>query len=725
MPAIDDVQHELLGPIVTQWVARKNAAMRAKERFNMIARLCRQFYGSSAKAMWEDAFKKEFYPTLETPIFQISLNKAFELVAIIGPTLYWKNPERQVQSYKAPDQAQILQIMGVNDEEALKAIQQEQMMQEAHKNLRNSLATLVLDYTQNEQPTNLKKEVEFGIDEYLMTGLGLMWTETYENPGSGLVYTRNVAGSPDDLLIDPDARKPDWSDAKWIMRLHREPVWVVERRFGYPAGYLSGRGTVASSEYLATEQQSGSDQRYYDMMDWMEIWCTGGIGARVNGVDASKAEFLDRAVGDFCYLCITPNVPHPLNIPPAIMTQGSVEDLQHAVRWRTSNFGRIHELWKDNRWPVEGLWTYAVQGSPWPLAVLAPGLGHLIAMNIIMISKLTQAWDRRRDIIGVAQEMQDSLTMALRGDAHPAIIPVSEVSGKPISELIQRLERGDSADDLLDWMQYLSQEFAKATGLLDIHYGETRTQARVTGDIDAKNKAAAVRPEKMRSDVRQWVMRFSTSELWLCAQHIEGKQLEPLLGPYGAQFWDNHVRTLPFEQLVREMTCYIDAKDIERPDHARDLDALMNLSQPFMQVALPYAQATGDSNPLNDFLKKWMDAMDVRESESLQFGSFAPPPDPQAAAMQQQMQQLEAQRIAAQTDETRAKAVSRMADIQYQMNGVTPQMLQKMRQDQVLHQQELQQRMDQHLQDLMHNEEMFKQTLEQAKAQRRAQGAQK
>ena len=95
MDTADQVQTLLLGPIVGQWVSRFKAAERAKSRFDLIAKLCRQFYGSSAKAMWEDEFKAEFFPTLQKPVFQINMNKAFELIAVIGPNLYWKNPERK------------------------------------------------------------------------------------------------------------------------------------------------------------------------------------------------------------------------------------------------------------------------------------------------------------------------------------------------------------------------------------------------------------------------------------------------------------------------------------------------------------------------------------------------------------------------------------------------------------------------------------------------------
>lgn len=715
MDTLTEVQTTLLGPIVSQWFSRIETAARSKQRFDTIARLCRQFFGSSAKAMWEEDFRKEFYPGLAQPQFQINLNKAFELVAVIGPNLFWNNPERKVQSYQSPDQVMIAQLMGIQDEKVLQSIQMQQQMDESVKKVRNSLASVVLDYMQNEQPNMLKKECEECIVELLLTGLGLMWTESYSHQGTGEFLTKNVFGSVDELQIDPDSKRPDWSDARWISRSHYEPVWMVERRFGYPPGYLTGRGTRTSAEFSVVRENSDQRDRYCDMMEWTEVWSKGGIGARVGGVDAQKSQFLDQMVGDNVYLCLSKNVPHPLNMPPGMLAEGSPELVKEAVRWRTSHFGAVHEVWKDGRWPCAPLKSYSVPGSPWPLAPLASGLGYLIAMNVIMVAKIGQAWENRREIYGVASDMRDALMSALKSDESPAIVPISHAVGRPINELIDKLQRGASQDDLLQWMEYLGSEFAKATGLMDIHYGLTSTQARVSNDIDAKSRAASVRPEKMRADIVDWVKHFSTSELWLACQYVSGQQLTTLLGQFGAQAWDGMIRTIPFEELLREMTCFIDAKDIQRPDNARDLDGLNAISQMFLQTATQYGQQTGDPGPLNEFMQMWFRAMDLRDTEKLMFGSWMPQPDPQAQQVQQMMTQLQMKKLEADAAETQAKTVGRLTDTQFKMRGVTPAMLTKMQYDQMKFNMQAEQDQMEHLQEMLQNEELFNQTLAQLK----------
>lgn len=716
------LQQRLLGPIVQQWTTRFAAAQSSKQRFDTIAKLCRQFFGSSAKAMWEDDFRKEFFPTVGNPTFQININKAFELVAVIGPTLFWENPERTVRSYEPINQAESAQLMGITDEQMLQQIQQMQQMQQQAMKVRNDLGTQYLLWTQNDQPQGLKSQCELGIQEALLTGMGLMWTETYSQPGTGALKTQNVFDSVDNLLIDPDARDPDWKDVKWIARRHREPVWMVERRFGYPPGYLTGRGTCSSAEWNAA-QEPGSRQTYMDLMDWTEVWSCGGIGARLGGVEARTAQFLDEVVGDYAYLCITPNVPHLLNLPPTLMEQGTPEDVAEAVRWRTSSFGQVHEVWKDNRWPCEPLKFYNVTGSVWPLAVLAPGLGHLIAMNIIAVAFLQQAWDRRRDFIGVAQHAKDAIELAINSDKNPALIPLSSVTGQPLNELIQYLQRPEMPTDLLQWLEWLSDGFAKATGLLDIYYGVTKTQIRVSSDMDAKSKAANIRPEKMAGDVANWVNRFSTSELWLAAQHVPAQQLTSLLGQFGAMAWQALYNAVPLEVLTQETEAWIDSKDLQRPDYARDLEGLQQIAQSFMSYATPYSEATGDTSQMNAFLSMWMKSMDMRQFDALMFGPWSTQQSPEMQQMQMRMAELQASELEAKTMETQAKALGRITDTRYKQAGITPQLMQRLQQMSEVHQQKLIAADESHLQQMVQDEEAFQQELRQSRQKPRATGS--
>jgi len=706
-PTAENLQQYLLGPIVSQWFARFNAAERSKERFTVMAKLCRQFLGSSAKAMWDDDFRKEFYPGIAQPQFMVSLNKAFELVAIIGPSLYWESPSREVKSSDVPDQTRLAQMFGIVEEDMLQQVQQQQEKNKSDKEIRNSLCSLVLEYIGREHPGGVKVDNELAIQDALVTGRGCSWQETYTNRSTGEPAIGSFYDPVDNLLLDPDAKDPALRDVTWMARRHVEPVWVVERRFGYPPGYLSGKGTHISAEY--GHSNNGSFNRgtelYQDQVEWYEIWSIGGIGARVTGVNASMGNALDQLTGDYCYLAVTRNLAHPLNLPPMLVQQGGPEHILEALRWRTSRYGSVFELWKDRKWPVEMLDFYPVVGSCWPMAVLGPGIGSLLAMNILLVSHLTMSWDRRRDIIAVNGAYAEEVEAAIKGENNPAVIKINSASNMGITEIVGFVQRPEVQGNLLEWIQYLDNQFQMATGLDDIHYGISQKQARVNSDVQAKQSAANVRPDKMAKDVHKFVVNSGTKELWLAAQYIKGPQLRSLLGDWGAMAWDTMVGAIPFETLCTEMEVWIEAIDLQRPNRDKDMADMEKVAPFYIPALMRYAEMTGDEKPFNAFLHRFATAMQMRNPDELFFGPWHPQPDPQAMQMEAQMQQVEAAKKMAETEEVKAKTAARLVDAQYKQQGSTPQALQKIQWTDVFNKQKMQIQEEEHLQKMVHLQE--------------------
>jgi hypothetical protein len=706
-PTAENIQQYLLGPIVSQWYARFTSAQKEKERFSVMAKLCRQFLGSSAKAMWEDGFRKEFYPAVAQPQFMVSLNKAFELVAIIGPSLYWQSPTREVKSTDVPDQTQIAQLLGITERDMLEQIQQVQGQKTTEREIRNSLASLVLEYIGREHPGGTKIDNELIIQDALVTGRGCGWTETYTNRSTGQPMVGTFYDPVDNLLIDPDAKDPALRDVKWMARKHVEPVWVVERRFGYPPGYLQGRGTHISSEYasrMEVEVNKGNTM-YQDQIEWYEVWSCGGIGARVTGANATMGQALDQLTGDYCYLCVTRNLMHPLNLPPALVSQGGPEQIREALKWRTSRFGSVFELWRDRKWPVQLLDFYPVVGSCWPMAVLGPGIGSLLAMNILLVSHLTMSWDRRRDIIAVNGAYAEEVEAAIKGENNPAVIKINAASQMSISDIVAFVQRPEVQGNLLEWIQYLDNQFQMATGLDDIHYGVSQKQARVSADVNAKQSAANVRPEKMATDVHQFVVNTSTKELWLAAQYIEGQQLRSLIGDWGAMAWDNLLGSMDIDTLFHEMEVWIEATDLRRPNRDKDMADLERIAPFYIPAVQTYAQLTGDEKPFNAFLQRFGTAMQMKNPEDLFFGPWQQAPDPQMQQLQAEAQQAEMAKTAATTEEIKAKTVARLVDAQYKQQGANAPAQQKMKWAEMFNQQKVRMQEESHLQQMIHLQE--------------------
>lgn len=723
MQALDmeQLQRYVLGPLVNQWFARFGAAEKSKERFNVMAKLCRQFLGSSAKTMWEDSFRKEFYPSVSQPQFMVSLNKAFELVAIIGPSLYWQNPAREVKTADTPDQVQIAQILGQTDPQLLEMIQQEQQASEAQRTTRNSLATVVMEYVGRQHPGSVKSTYEMIIKDALVTGRGCGWTETYQDRATGAACVGTFYAPVDDLLIDPDATDPLWGDVHWISRRHVEEAWIVERRFGYPPGYLHNRGTHTSQEFGAT--QNRNEELYKNRVEWYEVWSTGGIGSRVTGIQGDMGQAIDQLAGDNVYLCLCRTVPHPLNLPPSLVNNGTPEQIVEMLRWRTSRFGSIFELHKDRKWPCEVMDFYPINNTPWPMAVLGPGIGSLLAMNVLLVTHLEMSWDRRRDIIAIYNGYEQEVEAAIKSEANPAIIKINPVSNVRVQDVVSFLTRPEVQGNLLEWMQYLDNQFQMATGLDDIHYGVSQKQARVQADVQAKQTAANVRPEKMATDVHKFVVNVSTKELWLTAMYMKGQQLQGLLGPWGAMAWDTLLGSLPFEELCREVEIWIEATDLKRPNRDKDM-ADLEMIAPFMiPAAMKYAELTGDEKVLNAFLARYGESAQIKDIQDFYFGPWRPAPDEATMQAQQQLAMLESQKLAAETEETKAKTVARLVDAQYKQQGAAAPASQKMQWNEMFNQQKVRMQEEAHLQKLVHLQEQQDIQAEAAKQQAKAKGS--
>lgn len=718
MITVEQVQRALLAPLVTQWVARLESAKAAKSRFDLCAKLCRKFYGSDPGAQWGEEVRREFYPQVPKPQFAISINKAFELVSVIGPSLIWRYPKRQVRSIKPPSQTAILQqVLGVQDEQFLQQMQAAEQLQNTAAETRDQIAERVLNYMLDSHPTGTAlSEAQLVVQDALVTGLGLLWTETYTDRADGTPMIASFAGRQDELLIDPDCRDATRATAKWISRTHVEPAWVVERRFGYPPGYLAGKGTSASAEWAWQQSQTQQGHRMYqDMVEWHEVWSCGGVGVRVHGIDPTLAQSIDEVAGEYCYIAFTKNLPHPLNLPPTLVEQAPPEMIREALRWRTSRFGSVFECWKDRKWPCEFLDFYPLSGSPWPIAPLAPGLPYLLAMNILLVSHLQLSYDRRRDIIGVYEHMAQQVNEALNSESTPCVIKLTSAAQQSISEVMTYLQRPAVGGDLLQWVEYLDRQFQKATGLDDLSYGISTKQSRVVADVQLRQQKSAVRPDKMAEDTAEFLRRVALKELWLTVMYADGRSLTPLLGPYGAQVWEQQIKTMPFELMIKQFTTDVEVTEMRRPDNDKEISDHERILPFLLPVLQSYSQVTGDTTPLNNLLQRYFTAMQLRDPGAFAMQSWAQQqPDPAVTQMQTALGQAQLQKLAADTEETRAKTAARLIDANYKSQGATAPAMQRMRFAELEHAQRMRQQDEAHIQQLLF-------TQEQSEAKRRVQ----
>jgi len=744
--SVENLEAEVLTPIAQAWASRIKAAEEAKSGFQVIADKCDQFFRGDTRFMWEDSFRGKYLPGLSSPSLHFTLNKAFELVAIFGPTLFWQYPGRQVKSHRGLDPVAVAAALGIpEDDPAVQSLVQEDQSRMATAKVRNAVSEIYLNWSQSQQPPNgLHREGELCITEALVKGRGCGWTQDYAFPGSSNRFTGTFYDSVDNLLIDPDCTDPELRTATWIARKHCTPVWEVERVFELPRGTLKDYAMKKSGEASSRSDRDHGQQNTNDLVVWYEIWSRGGIGSRMRESEHNTGETIDRVVGDFTYLCLVPSAPMIVSATAKEVFRASESRMRELFAWRTANYGSQWEIWRDGQWPVSLLDLYPVPNSAWPLAPMAPGMGELIAMSVLMVAYCESAWENRKQLIAVANNASDTIRAALKSSNATEIVDISKLAGeKSVRDVVSILERPATKNDLLNAIQMLSESFDKRTGLSEILYAMSSRQIRVAADAHTRQENASIRPEQMARKVAAWMSRVAANELSLAADVVRSESLIPLLGPIGAAMWKQFVESADTQSIMREMSCLVEATDVMRPNREKSLANLQALSQYVLPPFQKYAEATGNSKPLNGFLQSVAEAMDHDASE-WNMGPWQPPADPAAQEMAQQQAQGEMALTAADVELKKAQAVShiatagqkgaepeikqmqfrldaakKMSDMQISQAAAEQKMQQqsdlhglKVNETQVSHQQLLSNREADHVQSLLHAEESHDQDLQ-------------
>ena len=144
---------DALRQITTGWLSKIELAKQAKSHFNEVSEQCSAFFQASVSFMWEPDFRRKFLGTDVSPNFHVTLNKAFELVSIYGPTLYWQNPQRMLQARKHMDL--VPELFGVNPTLQRHIGQQmqqlQQQMQQAQQAAQQAMAPMQQQMQQAQQ----------------------------------------------------------------------------------------------------------------------------------------------------------------------------------------------------------------------------------------------------------------------------------------------------------------------------------------------------------------------------------------------------------------------------------------------------------------------------------------------------------------------------------------------------------------------------------------------
>ena len=492
----------------------------------------------------------------------------------------------------------------------------------------------------------------------LLTGRGCLWTQAYTFPGSQRTLTGSFWVSVDDILIDPDCRDVTLADARWIARRHRSHAWQIEKMFGIPEELLRKNSSTFSAN--ATPGVSGTSTRDMaankdakgDVIEWWEIYSRAGCGEKMCG-NKSIDPLFDQELGENVYLCICPHLDFPLNIPAKDFDLLTIQDLIDATEWPTP-------FWKTNEWPLSNLDFVPRDGKdPWPLAPLAAALGEMTALNIMVAAYIQGCYENRQSLIAYLEGAVTDIDKILRSEQSPLPIPIKSDLQKPLQDLIHFMNRPDINGDLLRGIEFMLHRVEQITGLSELLYGNsTGGVARSAADANARQSNVSIRPDYMSKQVASWQTAVANKEKICAFYHVKASDISELLGPVGSEVWTQLVEQEPDDSVLMNMQCYVEASEIRKPDRAGDFSNMQQITQTVIPVLASHATTTGDYEPLNAFMSK------LGESMEMDLTSFAIPsqppqePDPEQQRIQQEMQQAHLEEIMAKVDKLMAEADS-------------------------------------------------------------------
>lgn len=678
----------LTAPLCKVWEGLLRRGIEAKAEYTVRCEQVEQFYSGASNFMWNPAYINRFMggsSSIIPPKFQIVIAKAFEYVAVMKPMLFWQMAARKVRPYKPLD-IDPLELLGIKppqegqqptpeEEQMLDFalnVADEQAMMDVMNDARAKVLEHVLNYYQREQPAGLAAHINTCLDDALLYGAAFMRTTPYRFPASERTLVKSIRIPAKDVFVDPDSMDPLWLDAKWIAIRHEWSYAETEKYFDLPPGSLRSYGTKMTT---AASWQRGSDlppsqtrDSKKDLIEWYEIFSRAGCGNQLIGTRAEiEPEFDDALIENCAYLCIAKGCPYPLNLPSGKLAAGIFTEEQAAgterpgatKEWVTEQLRWPTEYWRDDKWPIAKLAFYPhSSNSLWPEPPLAPAIGELTALNILISAYVQTAYDNRQQICAVMKGAVDNLQNIQTSNVSPFFFEINPQFNSAITDsvnkIIQFMNRPEINQDVPKTIEFLMQLIEQRTGMSPRLYGENSgAVSRSATDATALNNSVNLRPEYMRKCVAEWQSAVADMEVFASWSHVLASDLKEELGPTGTIAYEMLVTNAEPEAILRGCYAYVEASEIARPNKERDAQMLDRMQQVFVPIFQGYLAQHNDPAPLNGFLKSIAEATDIDVTPFL----IPPPaPDSQAIQMQQAMQQAELEKTQADAAKTMAEA---------------------------------------------------------------------
>lgn len=618
-------------PIVTGWIEKIRHGMDfKKKKFQDDADEAMSFFNGPYDFMYglkERGSGRGFVYTgpedMPQPQFCMTVNKVAEMVQIFGPVLYHKNPVRQVNPRKAPMiPPEVLANPMMADAQQVQMMLEQLLFQQ---NKTDEARARLLEHYLNYTPTatNLKEHARAAIDEAIIKGMGVLWTEPFQPAGAQFKITANVYDTVDNLVMDPDAETIE--TATWIARRCVHPVWRVEEEYQLQPGTLKGSLESFGQQAAVASDQDGDYRRKQgqtnDLVVYWKVWSKLGIGGRLKGVNPIYRQELDR-FGKFTYLVICEECNYPLNLPPHLAEGMPDEEVSARIQWPTP-------YWADDAWPFTPFIFHKVPRCIWPMSHLKPGMGELKFINWAYSFLAGKVKTACRDIIAVAKGVDEEFINTILNGRDYELLKIEKAHGT-ISEVVQFLQHPQFQRDIYNVIQAVEQNFEKRVGLTELAYGMSAAQYRSASEAQVKADQLRVRPDDMAEKVEEAMTQVARREAFCARWHLATPDLAPVMGAIGAQWWEQFVMTSDPSTIIHSLEYRIEAGSTRKPNKDRDIANLNEAVQTMFQPLFQVATMTGNFSPVNALLSDWAKARDL-DPERYLIPPMPPPPPPPPA----------------------------------------------------------------------------------------------
>jgi hypothetical protein len=634
----NDTGEDVLKGIAQSWLKKVELGLKHKRPFTDDAREAMDFFDGPHNWFWKEEYARSEYGynrSISPPGFRMQLNRVFEAVKLFASVIYHRNPVRQVTPKKFPEIPPEALGIDPNNPEVMQqyaAAMQETALRDSVRQTVSSLLSAYLNYTPNE--LDLKTHSRRVVDEAIIKGAGVWWTELVSDPGTGGSFVGSFADSIDNLVLDPDATEIE--DITWCARRCIHPIDVVAKQYGLDVeelrGNLEGKAGFRSEdsygpvrtldEYRSPSRRVGKTN---DLMTYWKVWSKTGFGDRLKDAPKDQRGVFD-AIGDNAYIVVADGVSYPLNVPPQLLSEqvdpetGVPQSMFRAVQWPIP-------FWAEsNGWPFTMLSFHRKPNYVWPISHIKPGVPELRFLCWAFSFLAQRVAVSCETLIGVSkaadQDIKDQILSQSQGGFK--IVELSEILGRSVSDVISVFSLPNATQEIWAVINATTEMLEKRLGLTELVYGLSNKQMRSATEASVRSEQISIRPDDMAECVENAMTQIARKEAIAARWFLKPEDVAPIVGPIGAAAWAQHVSAMDPTQVAKEFDYRIESGSARKPNKSTRQEQMQAALQNLGPV-LSGLIGAGVVEPFNALIRDWADSMDL---DATPYMVPAPPPPP-------------------------------------------------------------------------------------------------